>query len=88
MGHDPRIRRTFGKGAHVAAMHSARAHGEQPVERLPQHVGFVPLKDLFGTAIEAHDAEAVIERDDRVGGNVDDRGKRRVGMRIGHTRPS
>ncbi len=62
-------------------MYRARGHRQQPIERLPQHLGFTPTESLFGSAIKAHNLEIVVQRDDRIGGDINDSGERRAGVR-------
>lgn len=66
-------------------MHRTGAHRQQAIEWLADHLGFSPFEDVLGTAVEAYDTEFFVERNDRVGRDVDDRGEGSVRMRVSHT---
>jgi hypothetical protein len=62
----------------MRAVHGANRHRQQPVDGLPQHDLLRPPKDLLGASVKAHNAKRAIQRDDRIGGNINDGRERGV----------
>ena len=66
------------EGLDVAAVRAAEARRQQAVERRAQDLLAPDAEELLGGAVEEHDLLLLVDRDYRIHGRIDDRGKARL----------